>query len=367
MKRRLSALAALLTFSIVCNLIAAAEPNTTAAEPNAPAETAPDIIAVTVNGTDVTEADLEAEIDKLLMRSRVSPQAPPHIMNQYKKQLRQPALENLISKSLLDEKIKQANITVTEEDITNDIKEIISRQGLSLDEFKKRLQNRGLDFDQWKQKVQLQRGLIYDKFFETQFPDKLKVAEDEAKKHYLENEKQLVQVRASHILIKTNINDTNEFKATAKAKAEELLKQLQDGADFAELAKANSDDPGSGPDGGDLGFFRRNRMVPPFESAAFELEINQLSDIVETGFGYHIIKVTDRRDAFEQLTDQVIRTLKRKKQGEFAKEYLESLKKEASIVYPAGKEPQTSSAPTTKQNQPKKEEAEKPENKPATE
>jgi len=358
MKRRLSALAALLTFFIVCNLIAAAEPDTTAAEPNAPAETAPDIIAVTVNGADITEADVEAEINKLLMRNRIPPQTPPRFIEQHKKQLRQPALGNLINKSLLDEKIKQANITVTEEDITNDIKEIVSRQGLSLDDFKKRLQNRGLDFDQWKQQVQFQRGLIYDKFFETQFPDKLKVAEDEAKKHYLENEKQLVQVRASHILIKTNMNDTNEVKAQAKAKAEELLKQLQDGADFAELARANSDDPGSAPDGGDLGFSRKGRMVPPFENAVFALETNQLSDIVETSFGYHIIKVTDRKDSFEQLKDQILRTLKWEKQADFAKDYLESLKKEANIVYPAGKEPQASSSTVskTKQNQPKTEE-----------
>ncbi len=364
MKRHLSALAALLTFFIVCNLIAAAEPDTTAAEPNTPAETAPDIIAVTVNSADITEADVETEINKLLMRNRT----PPQFIEQHKKQLRQPALENLINKSLLDEKIKQANITVTEEDITNDIKEIVSRQGLSLDDFKKRLQNRGLDFDQWKQQAQLQRGLIYDKFFETQFADKLKVAEDEAKKHYLENEKQLVQVKASHILIKTNRNDTNEVKAQAKAKAEELLKQLQGGADFAELAKANSDDPGSAPDGGDLGFSERTGRVPPFENAVFALEANQLSDIVETGFGYHIIKVADRRDSFEQLKDQILRTLKWKKQADFAKDYIKSLKKEANIVYPAGKEPQTSSTVSkTKQNQPKTEEPEKPENKPATE
>lgn len=357
----------LAAFFTLCNLTTA-KTDATAAELNGPAQAVPDIIAVTVNGTDITEADVEAEIDKLLMRNRISPQTPPQFMKQYKKQLRQPALENLINKSLLDEKIKEANITVTEEDITDDIKKIVSQQGLSLDDFKKRLRSRGIDFDQWKQKVQLQRGLIYDKFFETQFPDKLKVTEDEAKKYYSENEKQMEQVRASHILIKTNINDPNEVKAQAKAKAQELLKQINAGADFAELAKANSADPGSASNGGDLGFFKRGQLVPPFENAAFALETNQLSDIVETGFGYHIIKVTDRRNTFEHLKDHVLRILKRKKQGDVVKDYIESLKKEANIVYPAGKEPQTSSAvSTTKQNQPKTEEPEKPENKPATE
>ncbi|UCE98623.1 MAG: peptidylprolyl isomerase, partial [Planctomycetota bacterium] len=143
----------------------------------------------------------------------------------------------------------------------------------------------------------------------------------------------------------------------------------QDGADFAELAKADSADPGSAPNGGDLGFLERKGMMPNFENAVFALETNQLSDIIETGFGYHIIKVTDRRDTFEQLKDQVLRILKREKQGDFAKDYLESLKREANIVYPAGEEPQASSIiiPTTKQGTPKTEEPDKPEDKPPTE
>jgi peptidyl-prolyl cis-trans isomerase D len=103
------------------------------------------------------------------------------------------------------------------------------------------------------------------------------------------------QVRASHILIKSN--GTPEEDAAAKKKAEDLLAQIKKGADFAELAKKNSQDEGSAVKGGDLDFFPRGQMVPEFDKVAFELEPGQVSDLVKSQFGYHIIKVTDRRPA----------------------------------------------------------------------
>jgi peptidyl-prolyl cis-trans isomerase D len=103
------------------------------------------------------------------------------------------------------------------------------------------------------------------------------------------------QVRASHILIKSN--GTPEEDAAARKKAEDLLAQIKKGADFAELAKKNSQDEGSAVKGGDLDFFPRGQMVPEFDKVAFELEPGQVSDLVKSQFGYHIIKVTDRRPA----------------------------------------------------------------------
>ena len=107
------------------------------------------------------------------------------------------------------------------------------------------------------------------------------------------------QVRASHILISTKPidpnADPNQAKAQAKDKAEELLKKVKDGADFAALAKENSDCP-SNAQGGDLGLFPRGQMVKPFEDAAFALKVGEISDLVETQFGYHIIKVTEHQD-----------------------------------------------------------------------
>ena len=104
------------------------------------------------------------------------------------------------------------------------------------------------------------------------------------------------QVRASHILLKTEGKDD----AAVKKQAEDLLAQIKKGASFEELAKKNSQDEASAAKGGDLDFFNKGQMVPEFDKAAFSLPLGQLSDLVKTSFGYHIIKVTERKPASTQ-------------------------------------------------------------------
>ena len=153
------------------------------------------------------------------------------------------------------------------------------------------------------------------------------------------------QVRASHILIKPDpsIVDVNEAKAKAKAKAEKLLKQVKAGGDFAALAKENSDDPGSKAMGGDLGFFEKGTMVKEFGDAAFAMKVGQISNVVETQFGYHIIKVTDRKEGgmttFENAKADIVKSLQDKKKNELFKQLIEKVKAGAKIEYPPGKEP----------------------------
>ena len=336
---------ALVLLYAACGL--AAEGDTTPAEPNTPAETVTDSVAVTVNGVDITESDIEAKIKPQL--EKMAKQLPPQFVEQYKKQLRQKTLEAMIGMLLMDEKIKAVNIVVTEEEVIDHIREMASQQGLSLDDFKALIEAYGKNFDEWKQQMQFRRGLSYNKFFQAQWADKINITEDDAKKYYSENKKQFEtpeQVRASHILIGPDTADPNvdpnEAAAKVKTRAQDLLKQIKEGADFATLARANSSCPSSAK-GGDLDFFGRGRMVPAFEKAAFELKVGQVSDIVETQFGYHIIKVTDRKDAsvvtFEQAKDDILKMLTQKKQSEIAMQYVESLKAEANIVYPPGKEP----------------------------
>jgi peptidyl-prolyl cis-trans isomerase D len=143
------------------------------------------------------------------------------------------------------------------------------------------------------------------------------------------------QVRASHILLKTEGKDD----ATVKAKAEELLKKAKGGADFAELAKANSEDEGSAKNGGDLDFFGRGRMVPEFDQVAFQLQPGQISDLVKTQYGYHIIKVTEKKAAAtrsidevrQQLTDQLSYERAQTQANEIAAQLEKEIKKPADI------------------------------------
>src|SRR5919204_5025157 len=109
------------------------------------------------------------------------------------------------------------------------------------------------------------------------------------------------QVRASHILLKTEGKDD----ATVKARAEEILKQAKSGADFAELAKKYSEDDASAKQGGDLDYFGKGRMVPEFDQAVFSMEPGTISDLVKTQYGYHIIKLVDKKPSTTRTLPEV--------------------------------------------------------------
>jgi len=154
------------------------------------------------------------------------------------------------------------------------------------------------------------------------------VTDDEVKKYYDENAAKFQgneQRRASHILIAFGVSATPEQKQQAKAKAEEILAQIKkDPSKFEQLAVKNSQDPGSAVKGGDLGSFGRGAMVKPFEDAAFSMKVNEVSNLVESEFGYHIIKVTEisgQNSDFNSLKPQIKGDLMfQKAKDEFAKQ-----------------------------------------------
>ena len=141
------------------------------------------------------------------------------------------------------------------------------------------------------------------------------------------------QVRARHILIAVPEGSDAAKDATAKAKAEDLLKKIRGGADFAELAKANSDDPGSKAQGGELGWFTKGKMVPAFEQAAFALQPGQTSDLVKTSFGYHIINVEEKQTAhtksLDEVKGQILPVLQQQRLGAAEQTYANTLAAEA--------------------------------------
>jgi peptidyl-prolyl cis-trans isomerase D len=140
------------------------------------------------------------------------------------------------------------------------------------------------------------------------------------------------QARARHILIKVARDADAKTDAAAKAKAEGLVKQIQGGANFADLAKKNSDDPGSKDKGGELGFARRGMMVPEFDNAIFSQKIGE-TKIVKTSFGYHIIQVEERQDAHTQSLSEVLPTIQatlfRQKAAAAEEHYAQTLTSEA--------------------------------------
>jgi len=174
----------------------------------------------------------------------------------------------------------------------------------------------------------IRKDTIINKVVQTKIVPTVTVTEDDARKYYTDNQAQFKkepEVRASHILIGVDENASPEAKKSAREKAEAILKELKEGKkDFAELARRDSTYP-SREQGGDLGFFGRGQMVKPFEDAAFALKVGETSGVVETQFGYHIIRVTDRKEAetvpFNDIKDKLIDYLKnqeiQKKVAEF--------------------------------------------------
>jgi peptidyl-prolyl cis-trans isomerase D len=140
------------------------------------------------------------------------------------------------------------------------------------------------------------------------------------------------QARARHILIKVDQGADTKTDAAAKAKAEALLKQIQSGANFADLAKKNSDDPGSKDSGGELGFAQRGRMVPEFDNAIFTQKIGD-TKIIKTQYGYHIVQVEERQQAHAQVLNEVLPTIQatliRQKSSAAQQSYAQALTSEA--------------------------------------
>jgi len=156
-------------------------------------------------------------------------------------------------------------------------------------------ESRKRGYDTFKNAIE--RRIILMKLIDNDIVPGVTVSEEESRQYYESNPEYFVQpeqVRASHILIIVEDQNNDQQKQEALEKIKNIQQKLQDGEDFAALAREYSEGPSSAQ-GGDLGFFQRGQMVKPFEEAAFAMEAGEVSDIVETTFGYHLIVVTDIR------------------------------------------------------------------------
>lgn len=250
-------------------------------------------------------------------------------------EMRANLLTNILDTETLSRKADSEGVEIDEGKVTETYEQIKSRYPTE-EAFLQAMTENGSNEE--KIKVDIARSLKVQALIEQEIVSSIIISEESARKYYDENISQFEReesVSASHILVAARASDSEEKKAEAKKKAEGILKRLHEGADFAELAKTMSDDPGAARQGGDLGFFGRGKMVPEFEAVAFALKPGDISDIVKTQFGYHIILVTGRRDAgllpFDEVKDKLADQLKRAETGKRIKQYIEDLKKEMNV------------------------------------
>jgi len=175
---------------------------------------------------------------------------------------------------------------------------------------------------------------------------KVKVTDKDVDEYYKNHPKEFEKpetVKARHILIGFKGDMTEDQKKELRKKAEDVLKKAKGGDDFAQLASEYSDDPGSKTKGGELGYFPKGNMVPEFENAAFNLKPGEISDVIETPYGYHIIKVEDKKaaemPAYDSIKEQVRVKATQDAEQKKINEFIEKAKKDTkATIYSQSKE-----------------------------
>jgi peptidyl-prolyl cis-trans isomerase C len=288
----------------------------------------PDVLA-RVNGEKIERWEFDNAVKR--MEARAGGPVPPDKRDEVLRGV----LDQLVAYHLLAQESRARKIAVPDADVDARIAEI--RKGFPTEEaFKQGIAAQGLTLDQLK--AQAKTSLEVAKVIDTEVNSKIAVQDPEVKTFYdsnLERFKQGDSVHAAHILIGMPQNPTPEQKAEARTKAAAVLKTVKAGGDFATLARASSSDSGSAQNGGDLGFFPKGQMTPAFEEAAFKLKPGTTSALVETPFGFHIIKVIERRGPrtapFGEVSGQIKDFLTQGQREQKLEQFVEQVKAKGKV------------------------------------
>lgn len=288
-----------------------------------------DKVAV-VNGIVITQEQFDRAISSMQSQSqRIGKPGKPKLSD-----VKKDVLEKLINLELLYHASISKEIIV-DENAVNEQFAALKKRFPDEDKFKAWMSK--MNISDATIKSQMKRDIAIQKFIEKEIVPKVTVNDKELKAYYDSHPtffKQPETLRASHILIKVDEKANESQKAEAKKKLENIQERLKKGEDFATLAKEFSQCPSSAK-GGDLGYFGRRKMVKPFEDAAFALEPGKVSDIVETKFGYHLIKLTEKKPentmSYDEVKDRLRNYIKQNKIKTEIEKYIVKLKQEAKI------------------------------------
>jgi peptidyl-prolyl cis-trans isomerase C len=282
-------------------------------------------VLVEVNGDKLIRREADKQVEMSLAEMNNRRPIPPQFQAQAELQTFKKVIDQFIAVSLLKQEADRQQVVASEGEIAEAFKSIAARlpPGRTLDD----IMNRS-PFGKDRMRQDVITGLRVNKMLEPAASNLPPVTEQEVGDFYGNMR------RARHVLIKTDSQDDPQAKETKKQKAEELRKRLAEGADFAEIARANSDCP-SKQKGGELGVFPRGQMDPTFEKVAFSLNTNELSQVVETQFGYHIIQALPLGKGTSDVPDEdkAKRYLKGKKMETMLTAYVAKLKSTATIKF----------------------------------
>lgn len=309
---------------------------TTTPEATAPSVELKDPVAK-VNGEEISKAQLEDAFKAAVEASGVKAAdlTADQKLNGYRQILDELIMDKLLAKAATGE-------TVSDEDVNAEIAKL-KKQFPSEEAFEAQLKEAGQSPE--KLNASIRSMLQQQRWMQSQIKDQDQIGDADAKKFYDSNTEEFKNpetVKASHILFMVNKGDSEEVVKQKEEAAKKAAARAKNGEDFTKLAKELSEEPGAKESGGDLGFFSKDRMVPEFAEAAFSAKPGDISEPVRTQFGWHVIKVTEKKPAgtvpYDEVKDQIIAYLKSAKQREAVQAVLKKLKDSAQIesTLPAG-------------------------------
>jgi peptidyl-prolyl cis-trans isomerase C len=293
----------------------------------------PDEAIATVNGEKILKSDLDAILDMSPDGGGMHAGGSP-MSDEEKKEKKEKIIEQMIDGEVLYQASKATTIEDLDKKVDEEYQNIIRQYG-SEEAFVEEAKKNNLTVD--KVKRNLRKNISIKTYIDNEVIAKIEVTEESAKQYYESNKKEFEsseEVKASHILCKIPEGATQEQKDEVLGKIKRVQERLKAGEKFEDLAKEVSDCPSS-QKGGDLGFFTKGRMVKNFEDTAFGLEKGKSSDIIETQFGYHIIKVVDKKKtgikAFEEVKPLIENNMKREEYQTRVTKLIQELKEKAKI------------------------------------
>ncbi|MFQ3271056.1 MAG: peptidyl-prolyl cis-trans isomerase C [Lentimonas sp.] len=331
------------TLSTTALLLAACGMTTTLSAQKAPApaeaevaitEPATDAVVIRVNGKDIKQSEIQETADMMLQQAQANGQP---VSPEIRAQSMQAAEESIILQKLVTLEVAAAGIVIPDDQVEATIEQIRTSLPPSI-AFDQALAMQGTTLEELK--TNIQDDLAARQLIDSKTQDITEVSEEDTRAFYDGNIDKFAQEQkasASHILLSFEAGESDESKAAKKAKIEGIRADIiAETITFEDAAKAHSGCPSSAA-GGSLGEFGNGQMVPEFETATFSQEIDSVGEVVETSFGYHIIKVTARTDGgtsnFDEVKAQITDYLNQGAKQAAVGAYLDQLRKSATIEY----------------------------------
>jgi parvulin-like peptidyl-prolyl isomerase len=239
--------------------------------------------------------------------------------------------ERLAEKKLILDAAKDEGISVTDQDIDSVLQAQYKQMG-GEEAFTNYIAKNGITIE--KVREDIADGYLANKYMESVMREKSGITDEELQNQYRQMIQKDTQASVQHILLMTQGKPEQE-KAVIFKKMKQILARARAGEDFGQLAATYSEDPGSKDKGGLYANFERGTMVKPFEDAAFTVPVGELSDIIETRYGYHILKVVDRKKetrSFEEVRPELEKKMVQAQSGDLSKAHMEKLKEENEFM-----------------------------------